>query len=38
MQRENKKCKHGRTWANKDCELCTKYGKCELTERRKKWQ
>lgn len=31
----NKKCKYGRTWTNKDCELCTKYGKCELTERRK---
>lgn len=33
----NKKYKYGRTWANKDCELCTKYGKCELTERRQNY-
>ena len=37
MQRTNKKCKYGRTWANKDCELCTKYGKCELIERRQNY-
>lgn len=37
MECEDKQCKYGRTWATKDCELCTKYGKCELTERRQNY-
>lgn len=28
------KCKYGRTRTDKDCRICTMYGKCELTEGR----
>lgn len=32
--RRTNKCKYGRTITEKDCIICTMYGKCELTERR----
>lgn len=28
------KCKYGRTRTDRDCKICTMYGKCELTEGR----
>lgn len=34
-QMKTNKCKYGRIMVNKDCTICTMYGRCELTGRGK---
>lgn len=34
-KRRTNKCKYGRIMVNKDCTICTMYGRCELTGRGK---